>query len=192
MKNIPNFETSRLILKEVSLNDIKSYSKYFVDYDVISFLAGSVPWPYPQDGVEEYLKLHVLPNQGKGKWVWGIFMKDNPDELIGCVDLWKEGKPENRGFWLGKKFWGKGLMTESVYPILDYAFDKLGFEKLIFTNAVGNLASRRIKEKTGCQLIGIKPAKFVNPSFKEHEIWELTNQNWKKFKSCNQMKYIIY
>jgi RimJ/RimL family protein N-acetyltransferase len=180
--DIPEFQTERLVLKAISLQDVDAYSKHFVDYNVIRFLSSVVPWPYPENGVEVFLKNIVLPNQGKDKWVWGIFLKENPEELIGCIDLWRKGKPENRGFWLGKKFWGKGIMTEANYPILDYAFKELGFEKLIFANAVSNIASRRIKEKTGCRLIGIEPASFVDPERTEHELWELTKEDWESIK----------
>jgi RimJ/RimL family protein N-acetyltransferase len=65
-----------------------------------------------------------------------------------------------------------------VVPINDYAFNKLGFEKLVFANAVGNLKSRRIKEKTGAKFIGIRPSKYVDPKYKEQEIWELTKKDW--------------
>lgn len=114
-----------------------------------------------------------------GSRVWGIFLKEAPDELIGAVDLWREGKPEHRGFWLGRKYWGQGFMTEAVEPVMDYAFDELGFDVLIFANAVGNIGSRRIKEKTGARLLRVEPAKFVDPKFTEHEIWELRKEDWK-------------
>lgn len=179
---IPQFETERLILKGVTMQDSPAYLKHFVDYEVIRFLSDIVPWPYPEDGVEYYLKNVILPNQGKGKWMWGIYLKSNVGELIGAIELWKDGKPENRGFWLAKKHWGRGIMTEANYPILKYAFDALGFEKLIFANAVGNMASRRVKEKTRCTFIGVQPAKFVDPKLTEQELWELTKENWKKRK----------
>src|SRR6185312_8059826 len=120
-----------------------------------------LPWPYPEDGILNFLKTQVLPRQGKDKWMWGLFLKDNPDELIGIVELWREGHPANRAFWLGRKFWGRGLMTEAVAPVMDYAFDKLGFEKLVFSNALGNDRSRRVKEKTGARLLRTEPAKYV-------------------------------
>lgn len=72
-----------------------------------------------------------------------------PKELIGAIELRRKGEPDNRGFWLAKKHWGRGIMTEAVIPVLEYAFNELGFEKLIFSNAVGNKRSHRIKEKTG-------------------------------------------
>ena len=56
-------------------------------------------------------------------------------------------------------------MTEAVKPVMDFAFKDLGFDQLVFTNAVGNERSRRIKEKTGARLIDVRPAKFVDPSY---------------------------
>lgn len=182
-ENVPTFHTERLILKPVELSDTPSYEKHFVDYEVISHLSALVPWPYPKGGVSTYLANLILPQQGKTRWTWGIFLRESPSELIGCVDLWKEGRPENRGFWLGKKFWGRGLMTEAVAPVTEHAFNQLGFDKLVFANAVGNTRSRRIKEKTGARLLRIAPAKFVNPEYTEHEIWELTKEDWHKFQN---------
>ena len=181
--SFPSFETKRLILRPVSLEYLADYEKYFIDYEVIRQLAAVVPWPYPKDGVRTFLEQVIFPAQGKDRWMWGIFLKENPEELIGAVDLYRQGRPENRGFWLGRKFWGRGIMTEAVAPIISYAFQELGFEKLIFANAVGNNKSRRVKEKTGAIYWGSQPAKFVDPAYTEHEIWELTKENWKIFRT---------
>lgn len=97
---------------------------------------------------------------------------------MGCVDLWREPIPENRGFWLGKNYWGQGIMSEAIKPVTAYAFEQLGFEKLYFTNAVGNLASRRVKEKSGATYLETRPAKFVSSEFTHTELWELTKENW--------------
>ena len=178
----PNIQTKRLTLKAVTEDDIPSYEKHFIDYEVIRHLALEIPWPYPADGVEEFVNQQIIPNQGHDKWVWGIYLQQHPDELIGVVDLWRNGNPEHRGFWLGKAFWNQGFMTEAATAINDFAFEELGFEKLVFSNAKGNVQSRRIKEKTGAKLIGVEPALFVDPVYSEHEIWELTKQDWLEFK----------
>lgn len=179
---LPEFETERLYIRGVQLEDAESYERNFANYDVIQHLSHHVPWPYPKDSVKGFLEEMILPEQGTKRWLWVIFLKDKRDEVIGCVDLWREGCPENRGFWLAKQHWGKGFMTEAVKPVIDYAFNHLRFEKMIFANAVGNNRSRRIKEKTGATYIENRPAKFVNPDYKEHEIWELTKENWFDFK----------
>lgn len=183
---LPTFITSRLILKEVTREDIPSYKKYFVNYEIIRHLSLKVPWPYPDDGVEWFVNNQVIPNQGIDKWVWGIYLKTNPSELIGVVDLWRDGKPENRGFWLGEPFWNQGIMTEAVAPITEYAFTKLGFVNLIFSNAKGNFQSRRVKEKTGAKYLRTEAASFVDPDYSEHEIWELTKDEWQKANKYSQ------
>lgn len=182
MTHIPTFITERLILRTVEDADIPAYKKYFIDYDVIRHLTASIPWPYPENGVEEYLTNHVRPFLGVDKWLWGISFKKAPNKMIGAIELWRQGSPEHRGFWLGKPFWGQGYMTEAVQPINDYAFDHLGFEVLRFSNAVGNYRSRRVKEKTGAKLLYTKPKKFVSSEYTEHEIWELTKEEWKRHK----------
>jgi hypothetical protein len=48
MAKLPVFTTERLILREVTEADASSYEKNFVDYEVISQLAATVPWPYPE------------------------------------------------------------------------------------------------------------------------------------------------
>jgi len=133
MANILTFHTSRLVLREVCESDIPTYQRLFNDYKVIRTLSAIVPWPYPDNGVAEFLFSQVFPYQGIDKWFWAITLAENPSEMIGSIGLWREGKPDHRGFWLGHKFWGKGYMTEAVEPVMDYAFAELGFETLVFT-----------------------------------------------------------
>lgn len=180
--SIPILKTVRLLLREVTDQDIPAYKKHFIDYEIIRHLAKAVPWPYPEDGVESYLQEFIFPNQGKDRWMWGIHLKSNPNELIGAVELWREGKPENRGFWLSREHWNKGIMTEAVASVNEYAFDQLGFECLIFSNAKGNTKSRRIKEKTGAKYLRTEEAAFVDPNYTEHEIWKITKEEWEKIK----------
>ena len=120
----------------------------------------------------------LLP--GKEKWMWAITLKEKPEELIRAVELVKKANPANRGFWLGEPFWGKGYMTEAVIPITDYAFNELGFQKLIFENAVGNSRSRRIKEKTGAKYIKTVKNQYVDPELTEGELFELTASAWRE------------
>lgn len=100
---IPVFTTDRLILKGITLEDAAFYQQNFADYEVIRHLAAAVPWPYPDNDAAYFIENIIIPNQGKERWIWGLFLKSVPNEIIGGVDLWRKGHPENRGFWLLKK-----------------------------------------------------------------------------------------
>ena len=176
---VPNFTTERLLLREIVPSDIPAYEQNFVDYEVISELSNAVPWPYPPDGVKDFLTLHVFAPDIVDRWTWGICERIDTSLVIGGIDLRRHGHPEHRGFWLGRKYWGQGYMTEAVWPIIDHAFSELGFEKLIFSNAKGNLRSRRVKEKTGAKLIKVEPSEFRHPAYTERELWELTPAAWR-------------
>ena len=182
MPNVPTIQTERLILRELIETDAPSYEKYFADYEVIRHLTNSVPWPYPEGGALSFIQSGVMPQQGISKWVWAITLKDDPDNLIGAVELLAIASPSNRGFWLGQPFWGKGYMTEAVFSINNYAFEHLGFERLIFANAVSNKRSARIKEKTGARFIGVEPVQYVDPLLTQRELYELTKEEWLKLK----------
>ena len=180
--SLPVFLTDRLILRDITLADAPAYQRHFNDYEVIRHLTPKVPWPYPETGATDFITGHIIPKQGNGRWIWGIARKEMPDEVIGVIELWRDGHPENRAFWLGRKYWGKGYITEAVEPVMDYAFNDLGFEKLMFANAVGNTRSARIKNKTGARLVRVEPAEFIDPAYTEHEVYELTKADWQAFK----------
>lgn len=179
---VPPLRTARLELRALSLADVPAYQRHFVDYEVIRGLARGVPWPYPPGGVESFLREVLLPLQGASRWTWGLFPRAALAECIGVVDLWREGCPENRGFWLGRAFWGQGLMTEAVTAVNDHAFTRLGFERLVFSNARGNVRSRRVKERTAARLMRVEPALFVDPALCEREVWETTKAEWLAFR----------
>jgi RimJ/RimL family protein N-acetyltransferase len=178
----PTLETERLILRPITPADFPIYQKNFNDYEVIRYLAAIVPWPYPENGVEEYYRNVIVPKQDKDYWHWGIFSKVNLNEVIGGIDLWRNSNVDNRGFWLARKHWGQGYMTEAATRINDHAFDDLGFEVLYFGNAKSNIGSRKIKEKTGAVYVGTRPFKYVDPSVTESENWKLTKEDWLKFR----------
>lgn len=182
MPDVPTFYTKRLVIRELAESDAPAYNRHFVNYEIIRHLGGHVPWPYPEDGVINYIRNDILPHQGKDKWVWAIALKESPNELIGVIEFLKNPSPTNRGFWLGEPFWGRGYMTEAIEPVTAFAFETLGFQKLIFGNAAGNKRSARIKEKSGVRFVRREPGRYVDPELRERDIYELTKDSWRNGK----------
>lgn len=174
----PVLGTERLQLRPPTVDDIDAYTRHFVDYEVVRHLSDAIPWPYPPDGIRDFILGRVVASQGRDRWFWGLYLRTQPAELIGAIELWVPGTPENRGFWLGREYWGRGLMTEAASAVMDFAFDTLVLPTLTFSNAVGNIRSRRIKEKTGAKLVRIESAGFVDTCYSEREIWVLNKEDW--------------
>ena len=51
--------------------------------------------------------------------------------------------------WLGKPFWGQGIMPEAVNEMLRHAFEDCGMKKVWIGYYEGNYKSKRVQEKCG-------------------------------------------
>jgi [ribosomal protein S5]-alanine N-acetyltransferase len=172
-------QTDRLILRPLLLSDAPRSQLLFPQWEIVRFLNAIVPWPYPADGALAFYRNVALPAIERGdEWHWTLRLKQSPEQHIGVISLHKD-TADNRGFWLGLPWHGQGLMTEAVIAVNDYWFDVLGFNVLRAPKAVGNLASRRISEKTGMRMIATEERNFVSGRF-PCEIWELTADQWHK------------
>ncbi|MCF8495308.1 MAG: GNAT family N-acetyltransferase [Alphaproteobacteria bacterium] len=182
----PVLETERLILRPVTLADAPSIQKHFNQWEIIKHLSTLVPWPYPEDGAEQFLFGNALPRMEKGEaLVWAIISKTGPDEAIGLIDFrLLEGKTGDRGFWLTLAFQGRGLMTEAITATQDFIFFTAGIKKFTVKNAKTNIASRRVKEKTGAHFVGMEKLEH-NSGETDSESWEVTKEGWEAIRKAN-------
>ncbi len=182
----PILETERLILRPISLDDAAALQKHFNDWEIIKYLSGNVPWPYPDYGTNDFLENIALPNIKKGRDImWVLVPKDGADKgnPIGNIHyrLVSQVKDSDRGFWLGRAYHGQGLMTEAVCATQDYMFFKYGLTSFRVRNVQSNIGSHRIKEKTGASFIRLEdePCGHIDGPT---EIWEVTRENWAKIR----------
>ncbi len=87
--------------------------------------------------------------------------------LLGCVNLLAGRKGENVkateevyiGYWLGRPYWGRGLMVEAVRLLCSHCFDPdENFSCVVIAGYAqdGNVRSRRVLEKSGFALVETK------------------------------------
>ena len=177
--------TPRLLLRPLQLSDAPQTQLLFPHWEIVKHLNPNVPWPYPADGALTYYRDVALPAIERGdEWQWTLRLRQSPEKHIGAISLHRtislhRNRPDNRGFWLGLPWHGQGLMTEAVIAVNDFWFDVLGFPVLRAPKAVGNLASRRISEKTGMRLVAIEERDFVSGR-QPSEMWEITADEWHK------------
>jgi [ribosomal protein S5]-alanine N-acetyltransferase len=175
----PELYTNRLVLRPLQLADAPQTQRLFPQWEIVRHLNAIVPWPYPDDGAIAFYRDSALPAIERGdEWHWTLRLKEAPAQHIGVIALHKNAL-DNRGFWLGLPWHGRGLMTEAVIAVNDFWFDVLGFTLLRTPKAVANLASSRISEKTGMRMVATEERDFVSGRL-PCEIWELTAEEWRR------------
>tara|TARA_E500000318_G_scaffold95858_1_gene95839 strand:+ start:893 stop:1468 length:576 start_codon:yes stop_codon:yes gene_type:complete len=176
--HIPVLETERLILRPLELADAPAVQKTFPQWEIVKHLSSaSIPWPYPPDGAETFIRDFALPAQRAGiEWTWSLRPRSKPEELIGLIGLYDKAEA-NRGFWLAPEWQGKGLMSEAVEVVTNFWFVNLGRSLMRIPKAAPNLASRRISEKTGMRLVETGEKDYVCGRLPT-EVWEITREEW--------------
>ncbi len=175
---IPPLETDRLWLRPLTLQDADQIQERFPDWDVVRLMSAAIPWPYPPDGALTWCRDVALPQMAYGDaWHWTMRLKDEPGQVIGVISLMRAAD-NNRGFWIGPKWQGRGLATEAAEAVTDFWFDVLKFPVLRVPKAVANLASRRVSEKLNMRVVATEERDHVSGRALD-EIWEITADEWR-------------
>ena len=141
--------TERLILRRWEDSDAEDLYEYAKDPD-IGPITG---WPVHKN-VEE--SLDAIRNVLKADETYAICLREN-GRVIGSISLKMKGDTDftdrddecEMGFWLGKPFWGQGIMPEAAREILRHAFEDIGMTKVWCGYYEGNTKSKRVQEKVG-------------------------------------------
>ena len=179
MPATPVLETPRLILRPLRETDVAAVQRHFDDWEVVKYLHAEVPWPYPADGAATNM-VETSAKMARGeRSYWAITLRSGGDELIGRIDLWADDgvSRDQRGFWLARAWWGRGLMTEAAERVTEYAFLELGWPHLWLNNAEANWASHRVKAKQGARIVDRTPRRYVYGEGTK-VTWLLTREAW--------------
>lgn len=173
----PVLETARLVLQPLTPHDAPVIQRLFPHWEIVQYLAATVPWPFPDNGAHHYVNNVALASTAEGTgWFWTLRHKDAPAELIGVICL-TDTEDNNRGFWLLPPWQGQGLMAEASMAVTDYWFNTLNREVLRAPKAKLNEASRRISRASGMRLIKTEKKAYVGGEF-DSELWEITRDEW--------------
>ena len=76
--------------------------------------------------------------------------------LIGFKDTDRLNKKTEIGYWLSEAYQKQGIMTRAVEALCDFAFNKLGMNRIQIKCAVGNIPSIKIPQRLGFTFEGIE------------------------------------
>ena len=142
--------TPRFILRQPQVGDAEPIARYLNDFEVSGNLA-RVPFPYHLSDAKAWLRTRQpdLPAEATN------FAIDLPgDGLVGQVGFHKGPDGPIIGYWLGRPYWGRGIMTEAVIASLDWLFS-VSDEPAIYSGVFYfNAASLAIQTKLGFTQIG--------------------------------------
>lgn len=143
-------ETERLILRPWEESDASALFKYASDPD-IGPIAG---WP-PHTSVEH--SLEIIRTVFAAPETYAAVLKETGEPVGSCGIMFSESlhsadmKQDEAeiGYWIGKPYWGRGLIPEAVGALLARSFGDLHLDAVWCGYYDGNIKSKRVIEKCG-------------------------------------------
>ncbi len=148
-------EGDRINLRKLKVSDAEDIYENVKDEEVVRWTL-NIPHPYPPNEAVKFIKRTHYKIRKKTGYAFGIVLKET-NRVIGVVDIFNidwENESAEIGYWLGVRYWNRGLMTEAVRLTLKFAFEELKLHRVSATLLEENVASRRVLEKTGFRLEG--------------------------------------
>lgn len=144
------FETEQLILRPWLEADAEDLYLYASDPDI-----GPIAGWLPHQDIEES-KSAINNYFSLRPQAYAVCLKiDN--RAIGAIelklavdsDIAQSDDECELGFWIGKPFWGQGMIPEAAKEMLRHAFEDLGMTKVYCAYYEGNIKSQRVQDKLG-------------------------------------------
>lgn len=150
--SIQRLQTERLILRPIDPErDFEPWARLMADEETVRFIGGQV--------LDRALAWRNMASV-IGHWSirgYGFFSVEHREtgEWLGRVGPWyPEGWPDPEiGWTIAREHWGKGYATEAAKASLEYAYDVLGWQRVVHVILKGNVRSAAVATKLGSVLV---------------------------------------
>jgi RimJ/RimL family protein N-acetyltransferase len=168
---------AQCVVRPWNIGDADAIVKHANNLNVARHLRDRFPHPYTRRHAIEFLQ-HAsdveLPTN------FAIEIEGEPSGGVGFVpgtDVERFGA--EIGYWLSEPLWGRGIATEAVVLVTEYAFGDRNLLRLFALPFADNIPSRRVLEKAGYVCEGIMRAssvKFGQP--RDQALYARVNPAW--------------
>jgi len=180
---IPFIKGKRLDLLPRNMDHLDLYYKWINDQDVRLFSRNEIP--HTREEIKKWFEQpsHEGPQEHIGFELWY-----KPDKVVigngGLSQINYIVRKANLWMIIGEKdYWGKGLASEAVELVLDYAFKEVNLNKIYAGIFEPNIASWKCAEKVGFKLEGrLKNVVYVNGEYQDARKYAFFREDWLKNK----------
>lgn len=161
---IPILKNKDFLLRPFKKGDEESIVRHINNKEIVYNLL-VLPYPYKMKDAREWvdLNLKMLREKNPEKASFAIEIKG---KVVGGIALnsLKIGHKSELGYWLGKEYWGRGVITSAIKMVTQYGFQELDLIRIYARVFPWNKGSMRVLEKNNFRLEGVlkKDAKKGN------------------------------
>ena len=162
-------------LRPWNIEDAESLVENANNFEIARFMSDAFPYPYTIEHAKNFIAfatkddpIHIFAIEMNGKAAGGIGIHPQADIMKKNAEL---------GYWLGEKYWGKGIISKAILEIIPWAFNTYDITRIYARPFGTNIASQKVLEKAGFVLEArIKDNIFKNGAYLDELIYAIRRQ----------------
>jgi ribosomal-protein-serine acetyltransferase len=136
-------------LRHVTMDDGQAiYDLVHKNLDHLKFMHWMTP-DYSMEMAEDFIKRNMTAVEGGEAFSMGIFRLDRLIGSIGFVHFNCTSRRTEIGYWIDRDEEGKGVISNSVRALINYAFDQLNMNKVEIHCSAQNTRSSAVPKRLG-------------------------------------------
>jgi ribosomal-protein-alanine N-acetyltransferase len=146
-------DCGRCVLRPWRAGDETSLVRHANDREVWRNLRDQFPYPYTLADAAHWIgfassqpRATSLAIEVESQAVGGVSLRLNDDVERVAAEI---------GYWLGREFWNRGVMTAAVCAMTEYGFEQFALTSIYAVPFASNTASHRVLEKVGYAREGV-------------------------------------
>lgn len=173
--------TDRLILRRFQLSDAHDmFNNWANDSEVTKFLT----WK-PHNSVEVtkiVIEQWIVGYKDNNIYNWAIELKEGGEVIggISIVEMDEKNCSCEVGYCMSRRYWGIGIMAESLKAVIDYLFSEIGFNRIAAKHDTKNIASGKVMIKSGMKYEGtLRQVKLRDDKgFYDLALYAILREDW--------------
>ncbi len=134
-------------IRDLAPTDAPAIARHADNPRIADVMRDLFPSPYALSDAEEFIAKALSPHP---LLAYAIATDKEAFGVIGYIagkDVYRHSA--EFGYWIGEKYWGRGIMTGAIEAFTAHLFENFGFNRLSAGVFSSNPASARVLEKAG-------------------------------------------
>lgn len=174
-------EAERIVLRKIAIGDCETM---FQNWASLEECSRFFPWSCVKnmDAYKKKVASWVASYENGLYFNWVIEFKSSK-EVIGIINLHNIDETNHSAetsYILCPRYWGKGIMTEALKRVLQYAFEEIGINRVQADVFQGNYASDKVLLKCGMRKEGVARKQYYKEgAYIDATQYAILREEWK-------------